>query len=102
MVEVLKPDMQYQLLTLLELLRDLDLRIKLTIHPVLPLRQEEEAWHLADDQQCEKLFDMIYLEIEDTANEERLSQLCQRLPAHIDALHSVREALLNCSRSAQD
>ena len=41
-VEVLKPDMQYQLLTLLELLRDLDLRIKLTIHPVLPLRYEEE------------------------------------------------------------
>ena len=93
-VEVLKPDMQYQLLTLLELLRDLELRIKLTIHPVLPLRYEEEAWQvLADDRQCEKLFDMIYLEIEDTANEERLSQLCQRLPAHIDALHSVREDL---------
>ena len=67
-VEVLKPDMQYQLLTLLELLRDLDLRIKLTIHPVLPLRQEEGAWQiLADDQQCEKLFDMICLKIEDTA-----------------------------------
>ena len=38
-VEVLKPDMQYQLLTLLELLRDSDLRIKLTIHSFLPLRQ---------------------------------------------------------------
>ena len=76
MVEVLKPDMQYQLLTLLELLRDLNLRITLTIHPVLPLRQEEGAWQiLADDQQCEKLFDTIYLEIEDTAKEERLSQL---------------------------
>ena len=67
-VEVLKPDMQYQLLNLLELLRDLDLRIELTIHPVLPLRQEEGAWQiLADDQQCEKFFDTIYLEIEDTA-----------------------------------
>ena len=93
-VEVLKPDMQYQLLTLLELLRDLDLRIKLTIHPVLPLRCEEGTWQiLADDQQCEELFDMIYMEIEDAANEERLSQLCQRLPAHIDALHGVREDL---------
>ena len=67
-VEVLKPDMQYQLLTLLELLRDSDLRIKLTIHPFLPIRHQEGAWQiLADDQQCEKLFDMIYLEIEDAA-----------------------------------
>ena len=90
-IEVLQPDMQYQLLTVLELLRELEFRIKLTLHPVLPLRQADQQWQiLQDGQEEELLFDMIYIEVEDTANQERLTQLNQRLPAHIDALHRVR------------
>lgn len=90
-IEVVQPDMKFQLLTVEELLRALNGRVTLKLHPMLPVRCDGDEWLVVEDMHQEVVtFDQIYLEIEDTADEERLQQLHQRLPQHIDALHRVR------------